>query len=50
MTTPASEAEKYLKRLTAPVKREFRIKDAGHSPMLDNPRAFKEAMTAILKN
>ena len=50
MTTPASEAQKYLKRLTAPAKKEFRIKNAGHTPMFDDPKAFKEAMSTILKN
>ncbi|WP_195270292.1 alpha/beta hydrolase [Eubacterium sp. 1001713B170207_170306_E7] len=50
LTTPADASRKYLDALTAPAKKEFLIKDAGHSPMLDDPQAFKAAMTAILKN
>lgn len=49
MTTPASVSEKYLDTLTAPAKKEFRIKDAGHMPMFDNPQTFKEAMTEIIR-
>lgn len=49
MTTPASEAQKYLKRLTAPAKKEFLIKNAGHTPMFDDPKVFKEAIAEIIK-
>lgn len=49
MVTPASVSEKYLDTLTAPAKKEFRIKDAGHTPMFDNPQAFKDAMTEIIR-
>jgi pimeloyl-ACP methyl ester carboxylesterase len=44
---PRTIAQTYFNRISAPEKRILTIEDAGHFMMLDQPKAFAEAMAEI---
>jgi pimeloyl-ACP methyl ester carboxylesterase len=46
--TPKVTAEQYYKDIEAPVKSMIIIKDAGHSPFIDQPEKFQEAVRNLL--
>ena len=45
--TPVELSSAYFEELTAPDKKLFWIAKAGHTPMLDNPQAYREAICTI---
>lgn len=48
--TPYKIAEAYQRRVEAPDKHIFMIRDAGHSPMLEQPRQFAGALKEIIES
>jgi pimeloyl-ACP methyl ester carboxylesterase len=46
--TPTVTAEQYYKNVDAPDKSMIIIKDAGHSPFIDQPERFQEAVSSLL--
>jgi pimeloyl-ACP methyl ester carboxylesterase len=48
-TTPATLVERYVGSITAPNKQVIIIENTGHSPMMDDPEAFQNALLTALK-
>lgn len=47
--TPYPIVEEYYNLINAPYKKMIFIEDAGHSPMMDNPKAFCNEVINVLK-